>query len=189
MLNTSEIALLSKYQEFQELFTEKRGKESLPEYKPQDHEIPIIDDQESTHYKRLIPLSTKEKNFLKEYIEKHLEKGFIRSSSSSIAYGVLFTPKKDGSLRPYINYRKLNTITKKNRYPLLRINELQNRLLHTKIFTAIDIRNTYYRIQIKEEEEQKTAFKIRQRLYKYLIISFRLINILAIFQELINNIL
>jgi hypothetical protein len=124
--------LPSEYQDFKELFTEKEGKAALPEHKPWDHEIPIMEGKTPTHYGGLIPLSKREEDFLKEYIEKQLEKGFIRPSRSPISHGVLFAPKKDGSLRPCIDYRKLNEITVKNRYPLPRINKLQDRFVNAK---------------------------------------------------------
>ena len=167
MLASTSIELSSEYQDFEDLFKEKKGETALSEYKLQDHEISIEDGKTPNHYRGLIPLSKKEEDFLKDYIEKHLAKGFIRPSKSFIAHGMLFAPKKDGSLRPYIDYRKLNAITKKNRYPLPRIDELQNRLIGAKQFTAIDIRDAYYRIHIKEGEEQKTAFRTRQGHYEY----------------------
>ncbi len=178
-----------EYQEFEEMFKEREGEAALPEHKPWDHEIPIEDGKTPNHYGGLIPLSKKEEDFLKEYIEKHLAKGFIRPSKSSIAHGVLFAPKKDGSLRPCIDYRKLNAITKKNRYPLPRIDELQDRLLGAKWFTALDIRDAYYRIRMKKGEEWKTAFRTRWGLYEYQVMPFGLTNAPASFQELINNIL
>ena len=124
--------LPSEYQDFEDLFKEKKEEVVLSEYKPWDYEISIEDGKISNYYKGLIPLSKKEEDFLKDYIEKHLAKGFIRPSKSFIVYGMLFAPKKDGSLRPYIDYRKLNAITKKNRYPLPRIDELQDRLIDAK---------------------------------------------------------
>ena len=187
MLAATDVALPPEYQEFQELFKEKTGRDSLPQHKPWDHEIPIIDGKEPTHYGGLIPLSAKEENFLKDYIEEHIEKGFIQPSTSSIAHGVLFAPKKDGGLRPCIDYRKLNAITMKNRYPLPRIDELQDRLLGTKYFTALDIRNAYYQIRMKEGEEWKTAFRTRWGLYEYLVMPFGLTNAPATFQTFINN--
>ncbi|GAM88161.1 hypothetical protein ANO11243_061920 [Dothideomycetidae sp. 11243] len=182
-----EKTLPPEYQDFEELFREKEGKAALPQHKPWDHEIPFEEGKSPTHYQGLIPLSKKEEDFLKEYIGKHLEKGFIRPSKSPIAHGVLFAPKKDGSLRPCIDYRKLNAITRKNRYPLPRIDELQDRLLHAKWFTAIDIRDAYYRIRMKEGEEWKTAFRTRWGLYEYLVMPFGLTNAPASFQELIND--
>ncbi|PSK33408.1 hypothetical protein B9Z65_8922 [Elsinoe australis] len=187
LASTSDKTLPAEYKEFEELFQEKEGKAALPEHKPWDHEIPFEEGKSPTHYQGLIPLSKKEQDFLREYIDKHLEKGFIRPSKSPIAHGVLFAPKKDGSLRPCIDYRKLNAITRKNRYPLPRIDELQDRLLGAKWFTAIDIRDAYYRIRMKEGEEWKTAFRTRWGLYEYLVMPFGLTNAPASFQELIND--
>ena len=179
--------LPSEYQDFEDLFQEKKGEAALPEHKPWDHEIPFEEGKVPTHYNKLIRLSEKEENFLKGYIETHLEKKFIRPSSSPIAHGVLFAPKKDGTLRPCIDYRKLNDVTRKNRYPLPRIDELQDRLLGAKWFTAIDIRDAYYRVRMKEGEEWKTAFRTRWGLYEYQVMPFGLTNAPASFQELIND--
>ena len=179
--------LPSEYQDFEDLFKEKKEEVALSKHKLWDYKIPIEDGKTSNHYRGLIPLSKKEEDFLKDYIKKHLAKGFIRPSKSSIAHGVLFAPKKNGSLRPYIDYRKLNAITKKNRYPLPRIDELQDRLISAKWFTAIDIKDTYYRIRMKEGEEWKTAFRIRWGHYEYQVMPFGLTNAPASFQELIND--
>ena len=187
ILASTSMELPSEYQDFKDLFKEKEEEAALPKHKPWDHEIPIEDGKTPNHYRGLIPLSKKEEDFLKDYIKKHLAKGFIRPSKSSIAHGVLFAPKKNGSLRPYIDYRKLNAITKKNRYPLPRIDELQDRLIGAKWFTAIDIRDAYYRIRMKEGEEWKTAFRTRWGHYEYQVMPFGLTNAPASFQELIND--
>ena len=118
------VELLNKYREFKVLFIKREGLAALPKYKPQDHEIPIIDGVTPSHHKGLILYLKNEEDYLKEYINKLLKKGFIRPSESPILYSVLFIDKKDKGLRLYINFRKLNKITIKNRYPLLRINEL-----------------------------------------------------------------
>src|ERR1700754_4577654 len=187
MLASTEQGLPSEYQDFADVFKEREGEAALPEHKPWDHEIPIEEGKTPNHYEGLWRLSKMEEDFLKDYIEKHLAKGFIRPSRSSVAHGVLFAPKKDGGLRPCIDYRKLNAITKKNRYPLPRIDELQDRLLGAKWFTAIDIRDAYYRIRMKEGEEWKTAFRTRWGLYEYMVMPFGLTNAPASFQELIND--
>ena len=114
MLASTSIELPLEYQDFEDLFKEKEGEIALPKYKSWDHEILIEDDKTLNHYRGLIPLSKKEEDFLKDYIKKYLAKGFIRPSKSLIAHDILFALKKDGSLRPYIDYRKLNTIIKKN---------------------------------------------------------------------------
>ena len=124
MLAGTSMELPSEYQDFENLFKEKEGEVALSKYKSWNHEISIEDGKTPNYYRELIPLSKKEEDFLKDYIEKHLAKGFIRPSKSSIVHGILFAPKKNGSLQPYIDYRKLNTITKKNQYLLPRIDEL-----------------------------------------------------------------
>jgi len=187
VLASTDQPLPSEYQDFEQLFKEREGEAALPKHQPWDHEIVFEEGKTPTHYGGLIPLSKREEDFLKEYIEKHMEKKFIRPSKSPIAHGVLFAPKKDGGLRPCIDYRKLNDITVKNRYPLPRIDELQDRLLGAVWFTAIDIRDAYYRVRMKEGEEWKTAFRTRWGLYEYLVMPFGLTNAPATFQELINN--
>jgi hypothetical protein len=97
--------LPSEYQDFAELFRERVGEAALPEHKPWDHEIPIEDGKVPTHYGGLRRLSKLEEDFLKDYIEKLLIKKFIRPSTSSISHGVVFALKKDGGLRPCIDYR------------------------------------------------------------------------------------
>ena len=108
------VELLNKYQKFKVLFTKREGLVALPKHKPQDHEIPIIDGITPLHYRGLIPYLKNKKDYLKEYINKLLKKGFIRPLESRILYNVLFIDKKDKGLRLYINFRKLNEIIIKN---------------------------------------------------------------------------
>ena len=103
-------------------------------------------------------MSPKEVKFLEEYLKENLVKGFIRESHSLISHGILFVPKKDGGLRPCIDYRPINAITKRNQYPLPLINELQNRVGGKNWYIALDIRDAYYRVRMAEGEEWKTAF-------------------------------
>jgi hypothetical protein len=97
--------------------------------------------------------------------------------------------KKDGSDRLCVDYRMLNDITIKNRYPLPNISELQDRLAGAQYFTALDLRGAYNLIRMKEGEEWKTAFRTRYSLYEYLVMPFGLTNAPATCQELINNVL
>ena len=167
MLASTSMELPSEYQDFKNLFKEKEGETALPKHKPWDYKIPIEDSKTPNYYKELISLFKKEKDFLKDYIKKHLTKEFIQPSKSLIVHSVLFTSKKNRSLRPYIDYRKLNAITKKNWYSLPRIDELQNRLISAKWFTVINIRDTYYWIRMREGKEWKIAFRTRWGLYEY----------------------
>jgi hypothetical protein len=88
----------------------------------------------------------------------------------------MFVLKKDGKLRPCINFRKLNEITIKNRYPLPNISELQDRLAGAQYFTALDLQGAYNLVRIKEGKEWKTAFRTRYGLYEYLVMPFGLTN-------------
>jgi hypothetical protein len=98
-------------------------------------------------------MSEKELQELKIYININVKKGFIRKSELPAGFLVMFVPKKNGKLQLCVNFQKLNNITIKNRYPLPNISELQDRLAHAKIFTALDLRGAYNLIRIKEGEE------------------------------------
>jgi hypothetical protein len=99
----------------------------------------------------------------------------------------LFVLKKDGSLRLYVDYRGLNAITKKNYHPLPLISETLNRLGRATVFSALDLKDTYYRILIKRGDGWKTVFRTRYGYFEYNVIPFRLYNILATFQAYINR--
>jgi len=90
-------------------------------------------------------------------------------------------PKLDSSIRLYIDFRGLNTVTIKNRYPLPLISKILDRLPYTKRFTKLDLRDTYHRIYIKEGNEWKTTFRTRYSHYEYIVIPFSLSNALATF--------
>ena len=84
-------------------------------------------------------------------------------------------------MRLYVDYRGLNKVTTKNRYPLPLISETLDRLVGALVFTKLDLRNTYYRVRIREGDEWKTVFRIRYSYFEYLIIPFRLTNTPATF--------
>ena len=95
----------------------------------------------------------RELNILKEFLEENLAKGFIRESKNPAGILILFTPKKDGGLRLYIDYRGLNTITVKNRYPLLLITEIIDYITKANYFSKIDLKDAYYCLRIKAGDE------------------------------------
>jgi hypothetical protein len=90
---------------------------------------------------------------LRKYIDENLAKSYIRALKSLTIYPILFVPKKNEKLRIYVDYRKLNEMTIKNHYTLPLIYEMQDRIRETKYFTRLNLREAYYKIQIKEEEE------------------------------------
>lgn len=175
-----------RYWKYKEMFIEKVGLGALPKHKPWDHEIKLMEGK----YPGFMPiykLTEKELEVLRKYIDEMMKKGFIRKSKSSAGYPVLFAPKKDGTLRLCIDYRKLNDITIKNRYPLPNIQELRDRLSKAKVFTALDLRGAYNLIRMKEGEEWKTAFRTRYGHYEYTVMPFGLTNAPASCQELVND--
>ena len=175
-----------EYQEFEELFKDEKTSLALPKHQPWDHEIPLEPGTKPT-FRPIYQLSARELEVLREYLDEHLKKGFIRPSESPAGYPVLFAPKAGGGLRLCVDYRQLNSITIKNRYPLPLIAELQDKIQGAQIFTTIDLRAAYNLIRMKEGEEWKTAFRTRYGLYEYLVMPFGLTNAPASCQALVNQ--
>ena len=141
-----------QYIEFKKLFQEELGPAALPKHQTWDHEIKL-EPGKKPGFQPIYPMSERELEELRNYIKTMLAKGFIRESESPAGFPVLFVPKKNGKLRPCIDYRKLNDITIKNRYPLPNIGELRDRLSHAQIFTALDLRGAYNLVRMKKGEE------------------------------------
>ena len=134
-------------------------------------------------------MSQDELKCLKKYLEEHLDKGFIRASSSPAASPVLFARKPGGGLRFCVDYRQLNAMTIKNRYPLPLIKETLERICKAKIYSKIDIIAAFNRLRMQQGEEWKTAFRTRYGLYEYLVMPFGLANAPSSFQNFINDVL
>lgn len=182
---TSEIP--EEYQDFASLFA-STAVDTLPEHKPWDHQIPLMDGKEPP-YGPIYALSAIELKALRAYLEENLEKGFVRPSSSPAGAPILFVKKKDGSLRLCVDYRGLNGVTVKNRYALPLISELLNRLHKAKCFMKLDFRGAYNLVRIAEGDEWKTAFRTRYGHYEYQVMPFGLTNAPASFQSLVNDVL
>jgi hypothetical protein len=124
---------------------------------------------------------------LREFLEENLNKGFIRESTSPAGAPILFAPKKDGGLRLCVDYRGLNSVTIKNRYPLPLISEIMDRVTGARYFSKFDLKDAYYRLRIKAGDEWKTAFRTRYGHYEFLVVPMGLTNAPAAFQAYINN--
>lgn len=130
-----------------------------------------------------------EKQSLDEWLDEELRKGYIRKSKSPLAAPVFFFKKKDGKLRLVQDYRKLNAVTIKNRYPIPRITDLIDSLSQAKIFTKIDLRWGYNNVRIKQGDEWKTAFITHRGLFEANVMYFGSSNAPATFQAMMNEIL
>ncbi|GJZ99841.1 putative reverse transcriptase domain-containing protein [Tanacetum coccineum] len=113
---------------------------------------------------------------LSEQLQELSDKGFIRPSSSPWGAPVLFVKKKDGSFRMCIDYRELNKLTVKNRYPLPRINDLFDQLQGSSIYSKIDLRSGYHQLRVREQDISKTAFRTRYGHYEFQVMPFGLTN-------------
>ncbi len=172
------------YADLLDVFSKEKANE-LPAHGLQDHSIEL--DGGQPPWGPLYNLNCAELATLRDYIAENLDKGFIQRSTSSAGAPVLFVKKKDGSLRLCVDYRGLNKVSKKNRYPLPLISEALDRLGSAKIYTKLDIRSAYNLIRIKEDDEWKTAFRTCYSHFEYKVMPFGLANAPATFQSYIND--
>jgi hypothetical protein len=166
-------------------FSEERANR-LPVHGP--HEMAIdLEPGKTAPHGPLYSLSANEAEVLRDYINKNLQRGWIRRSTSKAGAPILFAKKKDGTLRICVDYRGLNAVTIKNRHPLPLIGESLDRLGNAQIYTKLDLRDAYHRIRIKEGDEWKTAFRTRYGHFEYTVMPFGLTNAPAVFQSYINS--
>jgi DNA replication protein DnaC len=125
---------------------------------------------------------------LKEQLQELLDKGYIRPSASPWGTPVIFVPKKDGKQRICVDYRSLNEVTIKNKYPLLSIDDLFDQLKGACIFSKIDLRSRYHQLKIRVSDIPKTNFITWYGLYEYTVMSFGLTNTPACFMYLMNKV-
>ncbi|KAM0789314.1 hypothetical protein ACM66B_000152 [Microbotryomycetes sp. NB124-2] len=175
------------YHDYLDVFSETKA-QALPPHREYDLKIDLKDEA-TPPFGPLYSMAAAESTALKEYLDDMLAKGYIRPSTSPAAAPILFVKKKDGSLRLYVDYRRLNQITIKNRYPLPLIDSLLDQLAPAKIFTKIDLRSAYNLVRVAEGHEWKTAFRTRHGLFEYLVMPFGLTNAPSVFQRVINDVL
>ena len=133
----------------------------------------------------MAPVELKE---LKLQLQELLEKRFIQPSVSPWGAPVLFVKKKNGTLRLCIDYRQLNKLTIKNKYPLPRIDDLFDQLKGASIFSKIGLRSGYHQLRIKDVDVHKTTFRTRYGHYEFLVMPFGLTNATAAFMDLMNRV-
>ena len=175
----------SVYSEFSDVFSGKNA-DKLPPRRPYDHSIDL-EPGSTPPFGPIYKQSESELKVIKDFIDEYLSKGFIRPSQSPAGSPIVFAKKKDGSLRLCVDYRGINRITRKNRYPLPRMDELLDRLSRAKIFSKIDLKSGYNLVRIAEGDEWKTAFRTRYGSYEFLVMHFGLTNAPATFQHFMND--
>jgi hypothetical protein len=134
-------------------------------------------------------MAPKEQVELKRQLDDLLVKGFIRPSKSPWAFLILFMEKNDGSERLCVDYRALNQVTVKNKYPLPRIDVLFEQLRGARVFSKIDLNSGYHQLRIRKEDIEKTTFNTRYEHYEYVVMSFGLTNTPSAFMEDMNGML
>ena len=174
-----------EYRDLADVFSKRKADQLPPHRGHLDHSI-LLEPDARPQFGPIYNLSEVELETLRKYIEENLEKGFIRPSTSPFGAPVLFVKKNDGSLRLCVDYRALNRITVKNRYPLPLISQLLDRLKHAKYYTKIDLRSAYNLLRIAQGDEWKTAFRTRYGHFEYCVMPFGLTNAPATFQSYIN---
>ena len=173
------------YHDYKDVF-DKDEFDKLPESRPWDHAIELTKEFRPVDSK-VYPLSREEQKQLDVFLEENLRSGRIRPSKSPMASPFFFIKKKDGTLRPVQDYRKLNEMTIKNRYPLPLIQELLDKLKGARYFTKLDVRWGYNNVRIKEGDEWKAAFKTNRGHFEPMVMFFGLTNSPATFQAMMNS--
>jgi len=176
--------LPQQYMDYVNVFSRKAA-DQLPPHRPQDHEINLVPGKQPPS-SRARGMSHQELLATKKYLDEHLDKGFIRRSSSPAAAPILLVRKPGGGLRFCVDYGGLNDITIKNRYPIPLIRETLDKLSRAKYFSKLDVIAAFNNWRIKQDDEWKTAFNTRYGQYESLVMPFGLCNAPRSFQSYIN---
>ena len=184
---TDDPELKSIIDEYSEVF-QSNLPPGLPPVRSVDHEI-VTDPNSKIPYRRLFHLSPEELRATREYIEENLKNGRIRRSKSPYGAPLFFAKKEGKPLRAVVDYRLLNKITKRNREPTPRSDEMFGMLGESKWFTKIDLKTGFHQIRVKPEHVEKTAFQTKYGQYEFMVLPMGLCNAPATFSTMMNEVL
>ncbi len=179
--------LSSKYHDYLDVF-DRAMTDQLLSHRFYDHKIELIDERTSSR-SRLYHMSGYKLQKMKDYLIEHLNKGFISSSSALYASLILFAEKKDDSLRFCVDYRKLNALTKRDRYFLSLIDETLARIQDSRYLTRLNIIVAFNKLRMHSSSEDLTIFITSFDFYKYHVMPFELINGPTFYQHYMNDVL
>ena len=176
-----------EYHDYADVFSKDKASKLAP-HRPYDLKIDLVDGAVPPPISVMYSLSPTEQEALREFVDENLRLGFIRPSNSQHGAPVMFVRKKDGSLRLCVDFRGLNKISKKDRYPLPLISDLLATAGKARIYTTLDLRHAYYLVRIADGDEWKTAFRTRYGSFEWRVMPFGLTNAPSAFQRFMNDI-
>ena len=179
-----------EYHNFLDVFL-KDVSDTLRPYGKYNHKIKFFKDKDLSDlgHSALRSMSTSQLKFVKKFLEEHLKKGFIEASSVPCSSPILLAKKPGGGIRFCVDYRKLNSLTKKDAYPLSLIAKTMARLKKAIVFTKIDIRQAFHKLRMAIESEDATTFASQFGAYKWKVMPFELTGGPASWQRFINDLL
>ena len=173
-------------EKYEDCFTDELP-DKLPPERLEDHRIELIPGSSPPNQPPYRVSLSQQEEIMKQ-VNELMEKGLIRPSTSPYCSPVLLVQKKDGTFRMCIDYRSLNKITIKNRFPIPRIDDILDKLQGASIFSRIDLKSGYHQIRIAPEDVHKTAFRTTFGLYEFLVMPFGLTNAPATFNRMMDRI-
>ncbi|KAI2667222.1 Transposon Tf2-11 polyprotein [Labeo rohita] len=176
----------AEYMAFQDVFS-KQAATQLPPHRPWDCAIDLLPGAQLPKG-RVYPLSIPERQAMEEYISEALAQGFIQPSTSPAASSFFFVGKKDGGLRPCIDYRQLNSQVIQQPYPLPLVPAALEELRGAQVFTKLDLRSAYNLVRIRAGDEWKTAFVTPTGHYEYRVMPYGLSISPSVFQTFMNEV-